>query len=247
MADQSGKSLDLPAAAERSALIIAMSLHEKGRAALKRRDYPAALVLLLEADIEFSACSSDLLRMVDNYAILSLDIAWCYLSLHAVSELPLAEERLRACEEKFKESYGSGLERVAALKGSTGNESALLVRMNLLQGIVAFHLGRDWEARLLLEKCSVQLQMLAVSESDLLEIASMGYSVAEARLGLRAAAGDRKQAVAHIMRRREEKVTLHIILVFSSNLHSSFQTLPEQQARNTGILWTFFGLTRDVW
>ena len=67
----------VPAAAERSALIIAMSLHEKGRAALKRRDYPAALVLLLEADIEFSACSSDLLRMVDNYAILSLDIAWC--------------------------------------------------------------------------------------------------------------------------------------------------------------------------
>ena len=102
---------------------------------------------------------------------------------------PLAEERLRACEEKFKESYGSGLERVAALKGSTGNESALLVRLNLLQGIVAFHLGRDWEARLLLDKCSVQLQMLAVSESDLLEIASMGYSVAEARLGLRAAAG----------------------------------------------------------
>ena len=125
-------------------------------------------MLLLEADIEFSACSSDLLRMVDNYGILSLDIAWCYLSLHAVSDLPLAEERLRACEEKFKESYGSGLERVAALKGSTCNESALLVRLNLLQGIVAFYLDRDWEARLLLEKCSVQLQMLAVSESDLL-------------------------------------------------------------------------------
>ena len=122
-------------------------------------------MLLLEADIEFSACSSDLLRMVDNYGILSLDIAWCYLSLHAVSDLPLAEERLRACEEK---SYGSGLERVAALKGSTGNESALLVRLNLLQGIVAFYLDRDWEARLLLEKCSVQLQMLAVSKSDLL-------------------------------------------------------------------------------
>jgi hypothetical protein len=63
VADQSGKFLDLPEAAERSAL--------------KRRDYPAALVLLLEADIEFSACSSDLLRMVDNYGILSLDIAWC--------------------------------------------------------------------------------------------------------------------------------------------------------------------------
>ena len=65
MADQSGKSVDLPPA-ERKAIIIAMSLHEKGRAALKRRDYPTAIVLLLEAETEFSACSSDLLNMVDN-------------------------------------------------------------------------------------------------------------------------------------------------------------------------------------
>merc|ERR1719431_62332 len=71
VADQSGKSLDLPPE-ERRALIIAMSLHEKGRAALKKKDYPLALVLLLEADKEFSACSSDLLGMVDNFAILSL-------------------------------------------------------------------------------------------------------------------------------------------------------------------------------
>ena len=35
VADQSGKSLDLPQA-ERTSLIIAMSLHEKGRAALKK-------------------------------------------------------------------------------------------------------------------------------------------------------------------------------------------------------------------
>ena len=35
VADQKGKSLDLPQA-ERTSLIIAMSLHEKGRAALKK-------------------------------------------------------------------------------------------------------------------------------------------------------------------------------------------------------------------
>ena len=70
---------------------------------------------------------------------------------------------------------------------------------------MAFHLGRDREARILLEKCAVQMQLLAVSETDLLEIASMGYTIAEARLGLRAAQGDRKLAVEHIMKRREEK------------------------------------------
>ena len=135
MADQSGKSVDLPPA-ERKALIIAMSLHEKGRAALKRRDYPTAIVLLLEAETEFSGCRSDLLSMVDNYAILSLDIAWCYLALNTVSELPMAEERLQVCEQKFKASYGADMERVAALKGSSGNEAALMARLNLVQ--VAF-------------------------------------------------------------------------------------------------------------
>ena len=35
--------------------------------------------------------------------------------------------------------------------------------------------------------------------------ASMGYSVAEARVGLRSALGDRKLAVDHILKRREEK------------------------------------------
>merc|ERR1719245_2554713 len=40
---------------------------------------------------------------------------------------------------------------------------------------------------------------------DLVEIVSMGYTMAEARTGLRAALGDRKLAVEHIMRRRDEK------------------------------------------
>lgn len=207
VADQSGKSLDLPAD-EKKSLIIAMSLHEKGRSALKKKQFSAALVMLLEAEQEFSQCRSELLDMVDNFAILSLDIAWCYLALQTVSELPDAEARLTRCEEKFKASYGNNLERVAALKGSKGNEQTLMLRLHLLQGIVAYHLGRDREAKLLLEKVSIEMQMLSVNEVDLMEIVSMGYSVAEARLGLRASMGDRKLAVEKIINRREEKADI---------------------------------------
>ena len=146
--------------------------------------------------------------MVDNYAILSLDIAWCYLSVNAVSELPDADLKLARCEEKFKSSYGSNMERVAALKGSQSNELALMARLHLLQGVVAFHLGRDREARLQLEKVSTEMQLLSVDEVDLMELVSIGYSVAEARLGLRASLGDRKLAVDHIIRRREEKAEI---------------------------------------
>ena len=74
-----------------------------------------------------------------------------------------------------------------------------------MQGITAFHLGRPREAALQLEKVSLELQLLAVDESSLLEVISIGYSVAEARLGLRAALGDVKLAVEHIQRRQEQR------------------------------------------
>lgn len=57
---------------------------------------------------------------MDNYALLNLDIVWCYLCLKSVSQVPEAEERLRRCEQNFHKSYGPNLERLMALKGTTG-------------------------------------------------------------------------------------------------------------------------------
>lgn len=47
--NQSGEALNIPPQ-ERKALVTAMALHEKGRAALKKEDYALALVMFLEAD-----------------------------------------------------------------------------------------------------------------------------------------------------------------------------------------------------
>jgi len=207
VADQTGRSLDLPVE-ERKAIIISMSLHEKGRAALAKADYSLALVLLLEAESEFSSVRSDLVSQVDNFAILNLDIAWCYLMLQSVSELPNAAKRLEVCEQKFKDSYGTNLDRLLTIKGSTGQEAALLMRLHLLQGIVAFHLGRENEARLLLKKVQIEAELLNVNEKFLDQIVEMGYTVQEARLGLRAARGSLELAVDHINTRREEKAEI---------------------------------------
>ncbi|KAH6948838.1 hypothetical protein HPB50_026574 [Hyalomma asiaticum] len=115
IADQTGKPIALPMA-EKRALGVAMVLHEKGRAALKRKKYTEALLLLLEADKEFRTCNSALLANVDNYALLCLDIAWCYLSLRSVDQLFDAEARLKECENGFRRSYGENLERLTAIK-----------------------------------------------------------------------------------------------------------------------------------
>lgn len=99
-----------------------MSLHEKGRTAMKDENHSLALILFLGADREFGRCHSKLLESVDNYALLNLDIAWCYLCLKNVTQIPDAEKRLRQCEQSFHRSYGQNLERLMAIKGTTGKK-----------------------------------------------------------------------------------------------------------------------------
>lgn len=50
--DQAGNAVIIPTK-ERKALVLAMTLHEKGKAALKKDDFARALVFFLDADKEF--------------------------------------------------------------------------------------------------------------------------------------------------------------------------------------------------
>ena len=121
---------------------------------------------LLEAIAEYNNCRSELLTAADNYGLihfkitqfkpclhtlsyllicfiglLNLDVAWCYLQLGNLSQLPQAEERLSECQLRLNQSYGNNFERIEAIKGSAVHEKAVYARMHLLQGIVAFHQG----------------------------------------------------------------------------------------------------------
>ncbi|KAF2899522.1 hypothetical protein ILUMI_06657 [Ignelater luminosus] len=202
--DQAGNPIDIPSK-ERKALMIAMALHEKGRSALKKEDYAKALVFFLDADNEFSQCNSQLLNLVDNYALLDLDIAWCYLCLQSVSHLPEAFNRLKRCESMFERSYGPNLERLIAVKGTPGNEAALFLRLHLLQGIVLFHQNKRQEALRLFQKVELELQQLKVDENKVSSLVELGYSTAEARLGLRATHGDVNLAANYINENREKR------------------------------------------
>lgn len=68
----------------------------------------------------FRQCNSDLLKSVDNVALLQLDIVWCYLCLRSISHIPDADRRLGLCESTLERTYGKNLERVEALKGTAG-------------------------------------------------------------------------------------------------------------------------------
>jgi hypothetical protein len=70
----------------------------------------------------------------------------CYLKLGNVSELPDAEQRLAECEKAFAKCYGQNMERLNSVRGSSRNEMVLLLRLRLLEAIVAFHNGHNQRA-----------------------------------------------------------------------------------------------------
>ncbi|KAJ8721113.1 hypothetical protein PYW08_006578 [Mythimna loreyi] len=202
--DQSGKAVELPAA-ERRALMVGLTLHERGRAAAKQHDYPLALVLLLEADKQFSECRSSILKTVDNWAALQLDVSWCYLCLRSLTHAHDAHARLAAAEAGFKETYGEDQQRLIALEGSAANGRVLLMRLHLLQGIVAYHQNRRNEAKALLLKAETELNALRVDEDSVLTLMELGWSRTAARMGLRAAGGSAERAHHYLADRKAQR------------------------------------------
>lgn len=124
-----------------------MGFHEKGRSLMKKQEFENALCHLLQADHHFrcvaapvslpylqapptnacvcvwwmvsSKCGSALLRSVDNFAVLQLDIVWCYRALKALTCLDDARKRLQSAEDCFLQCYGQQQQRLLMIKVRT--------------------------------------------------------------------------------------------------------------------------------
>ena len=81
----------------------------------------------------------------------------------------------------------------------------LFLRLHLLQGVVAFHQGKTLEATRLLQQAKEELERLTLDDNDLSQLANLGYSLSDARLGLRAHRGDLNAACQYLQRRDEER------------------------------------------
>ncbi|XP_028288649.1 NEDD8 ultimate buster 1 [Parambassis ranga] len=205
--DQKGNPLKIPHQ-EKKALILAMGFHEKGRSLMKRKQYDNALCHLLQADQQFSKCGSALLGSVDNYAVLQLDIVWCYRALEALSCLDDGKSRLQKAEDLFLQCYGEQQQRLLMIKGNTGREDVLFLRLYLLQSLLAFLEGNDSQARLQLSRVESLYGRLCLDSEKMAQLVILGFTEREARLGLRACQGDLQEAAIHISNRRQERAEL---------------------------------------
>ncbi|XP_060919996.1 NEDD8 ultimate buster 1 [Labrus mixtus] len=207
IADQRGNPLKIPHI-EKKALILAMGFHEKGRSLMKKKQFENALCHLLQADQQFSKCGSALLSSVDNFAVLQLDIVWCYRALEALSCLDDGKSRLQRAEDCFLKCYGEQRQRLLMIKGNTGREEVLFLRLYLLQSLLSYIEGNDAQARHQLAKVESLYGRLCLDSEKMAQLMALGFNEREARLGLRACQGDLQEAAIHISNQRQEREEL---------------------------------------
>lgn len=81
----------------------------------------------------------------------------------------------------------------------------MIIRLRLLQGSLAYYQRKYREAHEFFALVSKEIKALEVDDVQLSQVMAMGYSAAEARLGLRASGGSIEAAVHRIIEDRETK------------------------------------------
>ena len=137
--DQHGSAVPMTKE-DRMGFLTALALHRLGR---NSKEPEEAIVFLVEADAEWS--SHPKLKFwaerVDNYGLLQLDIAWVYLQLESLSNLPDSLRRLEEAERVLRKQVNVNFITLALTQADLGNFrevpplAAVFAKLFLLQGV----------------------------------------------------------------------------------------------------------------
>ncbi|PQM42024.1 NEDD8 ultimate buster 1 [Prunus yedoensis var. nudiflora] len=212
--DQSGKKVQLGSETDQRAIMMGLMLHTNGKQLIKRQNYKDALEVLAMGEEAFSLSDPKVIELVDNPPILQIDMVWCYFMLRDISWLSVAGVRLEKAREGIERAHGKDSSRVRLLQAGRFPELALYLRLELLEGVVAYHSGQFenqgsadipdlslfWVMPVVFNK--IQLQ---VPDEALSLVMSMGFRERDAKRALRISNQDVSSAVDFLVEQKAKR------------------------------------------
>ncbi|XP_048332613.1 uncharacterized protein LOC107415686 isoform X2 [Ziziphus jujuba] len=191
--NQSGCQVQLGSETDRSAIMMGLMLHTNAKQLIKKQNYKDALEVLTMGEF------------VDNPSILQIDMVWCYFMLRDISQLSVAGARLEKARREIERAHGKDFSRVRLLQGGRYPELALHLRLELLEGVVAYHSGQFDKSRKVLTSAQAKLIQLQVPDEALSLVMSMGFKEHEAKRALRMTNHDVGGAVDFLVEQRTKR------------------------------------------
>ncbi|KAJ4813765.1 NEDD8 ultimate buster 1 [Rhynchospora pubera] len=203
--DQNGKKVMFGSESDRRALMMGLMLHANAKGLLKKENYKDALDVLTMAEEAFSLCDEKFLQLIDNVPMLQLDMVWCYFMLKDISCLTVAGTRLARTRKGFESSHGKDSTRFRALQAGRQADLAIYLKLELLEGVVAYHNGDFEKAQESISSAQIKFNQLQVPDEALSLLMSMGYKERSAKRALRLTGQDVQSAVGLLVEEREKK------------------------------------------
>ncbi|XAR66832.1 hypothetical protein NMG60_11013181 [Bertholletia excelsa] len=203
--NQSGDKVQLGSETDQRAIMMGLMLHANAKQLIKKEKYKDALEVLAMGEEAFSLCNPKLIEMIDNVPILQIDTVWCYFMLRDISLLSVAGMRLSKAREGIERAHGKESSRLRLLQGGRHPEIALHLRMELLEGVVAYHSGQYEKSKQALTTAQTKYFQLQVPDEALSLLMSMGYKEHDAKRALRMSNQDVESAVDFLLEEKAKK------------------------------------------
>ncbi|ETO34949.1 hypothetical protein RFI_02125, partial [Reticulomyxa filosa] len=157
------------------------------------KQYEDALYLMQLAFESFSQADKKWLEIIDNYGLVCLDVMSLYFFSFYIHKHGL------------KQAHGKNMERLRELRGNGFiPELALYVRLNILKALQCFYQNDLDGARNFVIKAETDWRRLQISDTNLAEMQSMGFTEKEATRALRLCQSNMEEAIQHVFAKRNE-------------------------------------------
>ncbi|XP_052183356.1 uncharacterized protein LOC127795614 [Diospyros lotus] len=194
LVNQSGDEVKLGSETDQRAVMMGLMLHTNAKKLIASGKYKDALEVLAMGEEAFSLCKSEVIELIDNIPILQLDTVWCYFMLQDIELLSQAGMRLSKARQGIERAHGKESSRLALLQRGRP-EIALHLRMELLEGVVAYHSGQFEKSRQALTSAQTKYFQLQVPDEALSSLVGMGFKESDAKRALRINNQDVQSAV----------------------------------------------------